>query len=858
MEWFDAEREGGPAGLAKGSSFGRFVVLDLVGRGGMGEVYAAYDPQLDRKVALKLLRHRGAQSRGVSVTAARARLLREAKAIARLSHPNVVVVHDAGELDGQAFVAMEFVDGQTLADWEAAAPRSWREIRDRYLAAGEGLAAAHQAGLVHRDFKPHNVMVGRDGSIRVMDFGLAGDADDGAAGTTQENDGPPPVIRPLAPLATSTAAFTDSGGLLGTPLYMAPEQFQGRPTDPATDQFSFCVALYHALYGEWPFATDSLAMLIEAVVNGRVREPTDKARAPSFLRKLVMRGLRGAPEERFPSMVSLLRALRQDPVRRRHRNGIAGGLVLGAVLAGFGLYRAATRAQHLCEGGGSRLAAAWELGPGGVRRDAVQRAFLATGRPFASDTWRRVSLLLDEWGRHWVQTYTDACEATHVRGDQSAEVLDLRMGCLDDARGALRALTDVYARADGAVLIEAVNAARALPPLGRCADVTALRAAVPSPADAQVRRRVDEVRGRLAEIKALMDTGQLPEGLRRLPALVADARATGYRPVVAELLELGGRLHAMSGDTPGARNDAEEALWIAIAVRRDDLAVACAGLLVAVSGYDQARFEEAERWYHLADSLLARAGPGQTLAEAWLRHDRGLVLLRQGEHQRALVEMRAALALKQQVLPAEHPDIAISWEAIANELNELGQTAEAERAINAALAIYERAYGHDNPLLARCLGNRGEILAKLGLLHEAEADQRAAVERWSGYVGRNHQWVAYPLTALGDTLIAEHRPREAVTVLERALSIREEAEPASEMVAETRLDLARALWEAGLDPGRARALAAQARAAYGNTPGFAERARRADELVATIDRAALARAGSTPPRVTDRRAAGRR
>ena len=170
---------GGANGLPMGATVGRYVILNLVGRGGMGEVYAAYDPQLDRKVALKLLHENAA--REAATRMARERLLREAKAIARLSHPNVVVVHDAGAIDDpvrgdRVFLAMEFIEGETVAAWLAAAPRAWREIRDVFAAAGEGLAAAHEAGLVHRDFKPQNVMVGRDGSVRVMDFGLASDA----------------------------------------------------------------------------------------------------------------------------------------------------------------------------------------------------------------------------------------------------------------------------------------------------------------------------------------------------------------------------------------------------------------------------------------------------------------------------------------------------------------------------------------------------------------------------------------------------------------------------------------------------------------------------------------------------------
>jgi serine/threonine protein kinase len=232
--------------LAPGDTVGRYVILSMVGRGGMGEVYAAYDPQLDRRIALKLL-HETALG-GASGRVARERLLREAKAIARLSHPNVVVVHDAGAIEDpthgeRVFLAMEFVEGATLSAWLEAEPRSWRAVREVFVAAGEGLAAAHEAGLVHRDFKPQNVMVAGEGSVRVMDFGLASDSSEAASG----GDGPLDLMGAAAP-TSRTVALTRTGVLLGTPLYMAPEQFLGRATDARSDQFSFCVALHDGVH----------------------------------------------------------------------------------------------------------------------------------------------------------------------------------------------------------------------------------------------------------------------------------------------------------------------------------------------------------------------------------------------------------------------------------------------------------------------------------------------------------------------------------------------------------------------------------------------------------------------------------
>src|SRR5579871_271549 len=356
------------AAVATGTAVGRYLLLELVGSGGMGDVYAAYDPKLGRRVALKLMNERVAAAKGTE------RFTREAQSVARLSHPNVVAIHDTGEFLDRVYLAMEFVEGQTLAGWLGAGPRSWREIRDVFAAAGAGLAAAHEAGLVHRDFKPQNVMVGRDGTVRVMDFGLAADVaeldvDDAAIDTG----------RPGLELTTHTLALTRTGTLVGTPLYMAPEQFQRRKTSARTDQFSFCVALYEALYGERPFPSSSFSTLVDAVTTGRVREPPRKARIPTFVRRVLLRGLAVDPDKRYPSMSDLLKDLRQDP--QRHRRNVALGAALAAlvVLGAVGVQRAATRGQRMCRGAADRLAGVWEPGGAGPRHDAVRKALLGAG-----------------------------------------------------------------------------------------------------------------------------------------------------------------------------------------------------------------------------------------------------------------------------------------------------------------------------------------------------------------------------------------------------------------------------------------------------------------------------------------------
>jgi serine/threonine protein kinase len=307
----------------------------------MGTVYAARDPDLDRAVAVKVLHASslgGAARREVA-----ARLLREAKAMARLSHPDVITVHDVGAVGEQLFIAMEYVDGGTLRGWRAEAHRSVREILAAYERAGSGLAAAHDAGLVHRDFKPDNVLVGRDGRVRVTDFGLARTVEGSSILHGAPNAGVdvrtlPAVGRADASdevVADASATLTRTGTLLGTPAYMAPEQLRGRPADRRSDVFAFCVSLYEALYGERPFAGVNLAELEAAIGAGAVREAPIVTRVPAWVRTQLLRGLRAAPEQRFDSMRQLLDALRAGQARSRHRRAI--GFVCGLAVLGAGV-----------------------------------------------------------------------------------------------------------------------------------------------------------------------------------------------------------------------------------------------------------------------------------------------------------------------------------------------------------------------------------------------------------------------------------------------------------------------------------------------------------------------------------------
>ncbi|MGE3769062.1 MAG: serine/threonine-protein kinase, partial [Kofleriaceae bacterium] len=313
--------------IRHGTKVGRFVVVGELGKGGMGVVYAAHDRELDRQVALKVMRIASVEEID------RVRMLREGQAMARITHPNVITVFEVGSDDGVVFLAQELLDGGTLADW-LEKPRPQAAIVDKFVAAGRGLAAAHAVGLVHRDFKPDNVLLGKDGRVRVADFGLAREVGgmDAALLATAPGGGPPAADEPPETDSGALARnLTRTGVVMGTPMFMAPEQHEGKGADARSDQFAFCVALYHALYGDWPYDGKTAVALADNVINGVRKEPPASAKVPAHLRKLLSRGLSTKSSDRFASMDELLAELTKRPKSARPVLMIvAGALVVAA------------------------------------------------------------------------------------------------------------------------------------------------------------------------------------------------------------------------------------------------------------------------------------------------------------------------------------------------------------------------------------------------------------------------------------------------------------------------------------------------------------------------------------------------
>jgi eukaryotic-like serine/threonine-protein kinase len=748
------ERAGGR--LTRSQSVGRYLILDVVGAGAMGVVYAAYDPELDRKVALKLV-GREVTARDADLAKA---LLREAQAMARLSHPGVVAVHDAGTTDdGQVFVVMEFVAGGSLRAWLDAERRSWRDTLRLYAEAGEGLAAAHRAGLVHRDFKPDNVMLGGDGRARVTDFGLAR--------PLRPADGPAPAAAGAGAVANPCAGAATASGVAGTPAYMAPEVIVGRPATELSDQFSFAVALYDGLYGEPPFGGATFARRCDEVLAGRVREAPRAALVPAHLRAVLLRALRVDPAARYPSMDALLRGLESARLRGRRRALAIAGVLALALFALFGA-RAARHERQVCSGAERHLVGVWDA----ERRQTAARAFGRTGVSYAAEAWRNAERALDGYARGWVAARADACEATRVRGEQSEELLDRRVECLDGHLRQLAALTRLLAEADADVVKRAVEAATALPSLAECQSQTALRGGVRPPRDPQTAARVQAARVALARVKALEEAGKYAEAKQQVEPVLTEIRAVGYLPVEAEALALSGQLAGRLGDTAVAEARLHAAAEAALACGHDAIAARAFIDLINHVGLIRARYADAHRWGRYAQLANDRLG-GNDEREADRLDALSGIEWKEGKHDASITLSRRALTLYRTVLGPDHVKVARALDGIATAYFEQGKLEEAYDLDQQALEIAQRALGASHPRLGMFLNNIGNTLSLQGRYDEGLDYLRRALAQAERTLGPDHTDTVAPLDTIGSVLTLMGRPDEALVDLRRARAVLE-------------------------------------------------------------------------------------
>jgi tetratricopeptide (TPR) repeat protein/predicted Ser/Thr protein kinase len=787
--------------LARGAEVGRYVVLAKLGAGAMGVVFAAYDPELDRKVALKLLRGQldssSAQSHG------RTRLLREAQALARLSHPNVLAVYDVGTLEGRVWLAMEFIEGQTLTEWLRLQPR-WRAVVEVMLAAGRGLEAAHAAGLLHRDFKPDNVMVSHDDRVRVVDFGLA--RSEGPSNPKAEAD-----TRANPEIAALSLQVTQAGALMGTPRYMAPEQFQSGAVGAAADQFAFAVTLWEGLYGERPFRGNTVIELAADVLSGRKPQPPRGARVPSWLRRVCERGLATKPEHRYPSLGALLAELERGQSRARARLGVAG--VAAVVSLGLGValvsrFQAAERVRA-CEDAGAAIGESWN----DDARARVRAGLLRAEVSYAQTVPDTVVPWLDRQAQAWAEARTTVCMHESVEHSWDADTLDRATWCLEERRLEFDALVDAFEHADATIVQRAVAAASGLGPISACTDPKTLARAKAPPAP-ESRQAIAEARAGLAAATALKLGGKYPEALARVREVGALDSVSSWPPLHAASLRLQGELLSRTGDYARAEIALAEAFTLAVGI--DDWATAAqaASELIHVVGVGQTRAAEAQLWGKYAEIAIGRAGDPLGTREAQRLSTLGLLEHTQANFAAAKLCGERAVALYEAALGPNHPDLATSLGLLANTLYALGEYPRVREIQNRVLEIRRANLSPAHPDIAASINTLGAVSYATGDYDEAIKLYKQAIDIRQAALGLNHPEVGASMTNLCLAYRSKGMYEEAKQAGERALAIQEAAVgPEHPMVAACLNNLSAVLSLMG-DAEESNRLAARALAIY--------------------------------------------
>jgi tetratricopeptide (TPR) repeat protein len=627
------------------------------------------------------------------------RMIREAQALARLSHPNVVAIHDVGVAGPHIFLAMEFVEGKTLKEWLAAKPRSWRQILEVFLAAGEGLAAAHAVGITHRDFMPDIVVVGADGRVRAMDFGLAHAHHETKKREVPLGDGDSP--------SAIKRAITQPGAMLGTPAYMSPEALYGKPTDFRSDEFSFRAALYEALYGVRSFAGETPAGIAAEMELGRLQPPPRNTPVPRRVQLLLARGLELDPAKRFQTLRALLIQLgrRKSAVRRQAIAALSLATVAAAALiVALITHRERTR----CADVEQRLAGVWYP----HTKQSIREALMASGKPWASTAWRDVETRLDAYSRRWVELRRVACE---TRAGENDEALGQHLVFLSRCLADLQAVSKLLAPPEPELAERMVATASALPPLDACAAVAPHR-----PARGPEH---EEALAQLASVKASLDAARYAEALGGAEQLATAASGSGDRATLAEARLLAASAKARLGDARAADLAMEEAMLLASSTLDEELEARAWVERVGIAA--MAGSPDAERWVRFARAAVARAGSLREL-EASLANNVGVLAYLQGHYDDAVVAHEQALKLRAALLGEQHPQVARTHSNLGAALRGQGRLDAAAGEYRRALAIEEAVLDPTHPAVAETLNNLANVLQQQGDLPAAkEAHERA-------------------------------------------------------------------------------------------------------------------------------------
>ena len=714
-------------GPTRGQRFGRYVILDSAGAGGMGVVYAAYDTVLDRKVALKLL---------FNATASQASLT-EAAAMAQLNHPNVVRVFDAGAIDGVPYLSMELVEGTTLAAWRAQRPRPFRDIARLMAAAARGLAAAHAVGVVHRDVKPQNILVAGD-RVLVTDFGVA----------TRE-----------------AAASGSQAPVGGTLVYMAPEQLRGQAVDARADVYGFSATLYEMLHGQLPHPGRTRDDLLAQTADGPPPRPPVGSRAPDWLHRLALAGLDPDPARRPADLNKVAEQLLADPARLL-RNRLLTGAALAAVAIIFwsGRYLAANP-ERQCRAGGRSIETLYSP----ALRQQLQARYAQAGK---ASSWPALERRLDQYTRQWRATHGETCAATFGQGRQSEAMFERRMRCLENRRSGLQVFLTALGSATPTQLVQAAGAVPA--PLSDChsaslADVT------PPPADPSSQAQLARTEQALRQALAAQNLGDYPAARDTANQAVEAARKLAHPPLLAAALVRLGEIELRAGS---ARVDDQNAGMVKAAALLEE------GYSAADQGHDDvqrlaaaryqvsvnvalADYTQAQHWMRRARAQLARAGMPPAEATQLDLSLAGYHAAR-GEDAAVAAPFQQALAHARQIAPPDDRLLAQAEAGVCATTGTVEQKIDCFRRVEPKMV---RAFGPEHPELGNFYRGMSNPLEQLDRTRaEACRLRQRALDLWQGHLDPTHPDVIRGTVNLSICLMDNDQIEQARTILKAALA----------------------------------------------------------------------------------------
>lgn len=728
--------------IVAAQSLGRYQILSVAGTGGMGRVYAAFDPQLDRRVALKVVLG--------SVTGRhRERAAREAKALARVAHPNVVAIHEVSEHEGQLLIAMEYVRGRTLKSWMAELPpsesRTWLlDALDVLLQAGRGLSAAHDANLVHRDFKPSNVLVGDDGRVQVVDFGLARDVGVQVSNATRESTGSD---------SSSGEQLTKTGVVVGTPAYMAPEQAAGRPLDVRTDQYAFCVTAWELLFGVRP-STD-----------GALRPETSVV--PSELAKALRRGLSTRPSARFPNMSPLLQQLdtERDEILRQDRRRSSRWWLLPVAAGVAGTWAWVSPRTDLCADAGSEMDELW----GPSRSQSLRQVFLDSKLAYAESDWTRVAGTVDQFVSDWTSVNRNTCEA--VQEESNLPTAAGTLGCLAQRRRALSAYLEVVGEGSPKALARAVLGAQQLPGASLCAEADFVLHGFEAPKGSN-EVEVAEIRDALARAAALRKAGQFSRAKDLLTEHASRVEDLGFPPLSQDYALERAAIPAATTDAFATNEHLLlEAYVGASRANRRAVAVDAASRLSSALTF-RGEVDAGRRWLRLADP------DGQASFSPELRSrllsQRGSILAMMGDFDGAIAAHTRAVSADERRLGEDAPGLVGPLTQLGWALTDAGRFSEAETILERAV-VSARTLGENHPAIGLVLHQQYRVATRLRQVERAQSLAEEQLSIFRATYGETHTATASALGNVGAAARLRGQNTYALELLQAADEIYETA-----------------------------------------------------------------------------------